>query len=416
MADVNRTLVNALVLHHAVTPLWPDKSKAWLAQWFSDNGFARAYGSNPANWSGLINPYTGGRSYSQAHFAGQQVDGSTPDATDAERAAGYRLVPLIQDVWGQITWHAGNWAINQSSIGIENLGDYRNYTLRDGDCRVIADFWRQRDRELSGNTAIYGHREVSQTGTECPSRIMEKRDTIVDYINSDPVTPPVVVPPTPTANVQRYERITPGTYRFVRNANLWNFDFPSQGEFTVSKSFNAGDVIDIVGKAVWKNGVSEYLMTAYSFGDADATGTPRATTGVNKVDVELVVPPTITTTEVIETKEVPYEYERANDPTLPVGETKVVQAGKYGVRTIVYTVTLTDGVETSRVVKSDLITTAPVTDILAVGTYVPPTTPTDPAEPQPGTDPLTALLDEIAKLLSKLVEMLGSILNKKGNK
>ena len=103
MADVNRTTVNKLVLHHAVTPLWEDKSKAWLAQWFSDNGYARAYGSNPGNWSGLINPYTGARSYSQAHYAGQRVTSATPDATDAERAAGYRLVPLIQDVWGQIT-------------------------------------------------------------------------------------------------------------------------------------------------------------------------------------------------------------------------------------------------------------------------------------------------------------------------
>ena len=81
MADVNRQTVDKLVLHHAVTPLWEDRSKAWLAQWFSDNGFARAYGSNTGNWSGLINPYTGARSYSQAHFAGQRVTDATPDAT-----------------------------------------------------------------------------------------------------------------------------------------------------------------------------------------------------------------------------------------------------------------------------------------------------------------------------------------------
>lgn len=198
MADAQRLSVKDLVLHHAVTPLWDEKSKAQLAQWFSDNGFARAYGSNPANWSGLINPYTGQRSYSQAHLAGQRVTDRTPDATDAERKAGYRLVPLIQDIWGQITWHAGNWAINRSSIGIENLGDYRNYTLREGDNKVIADFWRGQDRKLNGNTNIWGHKEVSQLGTACPARIMEQRNRIVELVNADGATTQPSTPSQPT--------------------------------------------------------------------------------------------------------------------------------------------------------------------------------------------------------------------------
>lgn len=189
MADSQRLTVSNLVLHHAVTPLWDDKSKAWIAQWFSDNGYARAYGSNPANWSGLINPYTGQRSYSQAQYAGQRVTSRTPDATAAEKAAGYRLIPLVRDTFGQICWHAGNWTINRGSIGIENLGDYRNYTLRDGDCKVIADFWRPQDQKLKGNTRVWGHNEVSQTGTACPARIMEQRNKVVEYINKAP-TPP----------------------------------------------------------------------------------------------------------------------------------------------------------------------------------------------------------------------------------
>lgn len=190
MADINRKTVDYLVLHHAVTPLWTNKSKKEIAQWFSDNGFKRGYESNPARWSGLYNPYTGAKSYSQAHFAGQRVDSSTPDATDKERVAGFRLVPLVKDVWGQITWHAGNWEINRASIGIECLGDYRNYTLRDGDCRVIADFWRPQDVKLGGRTAVIGHQEVAATA--CPARIMEKRATIVNYINNPPKPLPVI--------------------------------------------------------------------------------------------------------------------------------------------------------------------------------------------------------------------------------
>lgn len=405
MADVNRTTVNKLVLHHAVTPLWEDKSKAWLAQWFSDNGFARAYGSSAANWSGLINPYTGARSYSQAHYAGQRVTSATPDATAAERAAGYRLVPLIKDVWGQITWHAGNWAVNQSSIGIENLGDYRNYTLRDGDCVVIADMWRPQDKKLNGTTMVYGHKEVSSLGTECPARIMEKRNKVIDLINSAPVAPkpPVVTPPAPAANVKKYEAITKGTYKFLRDANLWNFNFSEQAKFTVAKSFKKGDTIDIVGKAVWKNGTSEYYMTAYSFGDAAKTGKPTATTGINKVDLELVKAPVVTTKTETKTEVVAFSTTKVTDATLPKNEQKVTQKGVNGVRTIVYTVTYTDGKETARAVKSDSVTTAPVAEVIAVGSYVaPPVTPVDPIEPIEGENAnnwLTRLFAWVAEKL-----------------
>lgn len=183
MADANRKTVDELVLHHAVTPLWSEKSKKELAQWFSDNGFARAYGSNPKNWSGLYNPYTGAKSYSQAHYAGQRVTDATPDATADEKKKGYRLVPLVKDPWSVITWHAGNWEHNRRSIGIENLGDYRNYTLRENDCKVIADFWRPQDQKLKGKTAIFGHKEVSDSATACPARLMEKRQRIVDLVN-----------------------------------------------------------------------------------------------------------------------------------------------------------------------------------------------------------------------------------------
>lgn len=186
MADANRRTVNALVLHHAVTPLWSEKSKKELAQWFSDNGFKRAYGSNTAKWSGLYNPYTGAKSYAQAHYAGQRVTSATPDATATEKAAGYRLVPLVKDVWGQITWGAGDWEMNRRCINIENLGDYRNYTLRDGDCRVIADFWRPQDKKLKGATYVLGHNEIYATA--CPARIIEKRNTIVNYVNNPPAT------------------------------------------------------------------------------------------------------------------------------------------------------------------------------------------------------------------------------------
>ncbi|WP_193439094.1 G5 domain-containing protein, partial [Streptococcus suis] len=54
-----------------------------------------------------------------------------------------------------------------------------------------------------------------------------------------------------------------------------------------------------------------------------------------------------------------------------------VTPGQAGVRTIVYTVTKTDGVETGRVVKSDSITTPAVNEVIKVGTKKAPVITTE---------------------------------------
>lgn len=370
MADAQRMTVDRGLLHHAVTPLWSDKSKAWLAQWFSDNGYARAYGSNPANWSGLINPFTGARSYSQTHAVGQRVDASTPDATAAERAAGYRVFYIIQDPRGQITWHAGDWTMNRRSIAIENLGDYRNYPLRDGDCKVIADFFRPLDQAVGGAMNILLHNEVYATA--CPARIAEGRAKIIDYINNPPAAPKPPTPPAPTpvANVKKYEKIAAKQYELIRDANLWDFNVDSYDKMKVVKSFKKGDKLDIVGQALHKLG-STYYMTAYSFGKADETGKPTATTGINKADLKLVVvapAPVITTKDISRTEPVAYATVSEPDPTLLIGQSKLKTPGVNGVKTIIETVTYTDGKETKRVVKSTTLTTEPVAEVMLRGT------------------------------------------------
>lgn len=381
--DPNRTKVDKYVLHHAVTPLWSDKSKAWLAQWFSDNGFVRAYGSNPNNWSGLINPYTGARSYAQAHFAGQRVDGSTPDATDVERAAGYRLVELVRNPMSVITWHAGNWPVNQSSIGVENLGDYRNYTLRDGDARVLAAYWRPRDLELGGATAVYGHREVSQTGTECPARLMEMRDTVVNYINNPPQPPKPQEPVWSGMDAPRKMRAKSGgtTLVEVRTGK-------------VVKSFAAGEQFDLNQKTDW-NGKT-YVRTVYS-------STNNVGNGFDINTLENL--PVVTVKEETKTEEVAFQIVKSTDATLPTGQEKVIRPGVKGVRTIVYTVTYTNNVETARTVKSDAVTTPAVDELVAVGSYVePPVTPPVvplPEDGQTAVSWLQAIFNWIKEVLSK---------------
>jgi len=83
----------------------------------------------------------------------------------------------------------------------------------------------------------------------------------------------------------------------------------------------------------------------------------------------------VTTKEETKTEEVAFQTKEVTNPNLPEGSRQVKIAGKKGVRTIVYTVTYTDGVETGRVEKSSTITTPAVDEIVEVGTKkVTPTT------------------------------------------
>ena len=89
--------------------------------------------------------------------------------------------------------------------------------------------------------------------------------------------------------------------------------------------------------------------------------------GTKKVDGK----PVITTKTETKTETIAFRTIQENDNTLEVGKTAVKQEGQNGVLTITYTVTLTDGVETSRVERSRTRTTEPVNRIVLVGTKEP---------------------------------------------
>ena len=78
--------------------------------------------------------------------------------------------------------------------------------------------------------------------------------------------------------------------------------------------------------------------------------------------------PVITTKEETKTEEVDFQVKEVPNPALPEGVRNVTTPGKKGVRTIVYTVTYADGVETGRVEKSNTITTPAVDEVVEVGT------------------------------------------------
>ena len=135
-------------------------------------------------------------------------------------------------------------------------------------------------------------------------------------------------------------------------------------------------------KAVGKKGVRTIVYTV-TYTDGVETGrevksntiTTPAVDEVVEVGTKKVVAPVVTTKEETKTEEVAFQTKEVTNPNLPEGSHQVKAVGKKGVRTIVYTVTYTDGVETGREVKSNTITTPAVDEIVEVGTKkVTPTT------------------------------------------
>ena len=98
------------------------------------------------------------------------------------------------------------------------------------------------------------------------------------------------------------------------------------------------------------------------------TITTPAVDEVVEVGTKKVVAPVVTTKEETKTEEVAFQTKEVTNPDLPEGSRRVKTAGQKGVRTIVETVTYTDGVETGRVEKSNTITTPAVDEVVEVGT------------------------------------------------
>ena len=119
------------------------------------------------------------------------------------------------------------------------------------------------------------------------------------------------------------------------------------------------------------NGEKEVVYTI-TLTDGKETGRVKKSERVIKPAVDEVIEegtgPVITTKEETKTEEVDFQVKEVPNPALPEGVRNVTTPGKKGVRTIVETVTYTDGTETGRIVKSNTITTPAVDEVVEVGT------------------------------------------------
>jgi hypothetical protein len=95
--------------------------------------------------------------------------------------------------------------------------------------------------------------------------------------------------------------------------------------------------------------------------------------------------PVASTRDEIVTEAIPFTETRIDDGALASGQTQLRTAGQNGEKSLTYRVHLIDGTEVSRELISDVVTTQPITQVVANGTYVAPpvAAPAAPAPAQP---------------------------------
>lgn len=115
------------------------------------------------------------------------------------------------------------------------------------------------------------------------------------------------------------------------------------------------------------------LFTASAINPPSNTNIPQES---DSSETKAIIP--VVTTET-ETKDepIPFQERTVETDELAKGMSQIQTLGVDGVKTITYTITLTDGVETNRTT-SEVITRQPIDEVTLIGTYV---------EPEPSCDP-----------------------------
>lgn len=122
-------------------------------------------------------------------------------------------------------------------------------------------------------------------------------------------------------------------------------------------------------------------------GTTNAVATPTSAPAAHHAAHARAVTPTPTPSPVVTTKlvqqtaPIPFGTTTIDDAARVKGTSAVTTKGVDGVRTTTYRVTYTNGVETGRTQVSQVVTTAPVTQVTTVGTYVAPAPAPAPAAP-----------------------------------
>lgn len=250
IADGDRVYpVNKFIIHHSVGPEFRDVNHSTIRKWYSDVGKSRAY-AGIAHSGHYVEGY---ETFAQAQLAGHWHNGV------------WCIFDLMDDIWNVVAWGAGNWAVNQRAINIENCGRF-NVPPDNKIVAALADWWRPQHRALGGQSAIHGHREVSLTGTACPELLGDRVPDIRVMVGQNPT------PPAPAYNF--VEEVGKARVQGTDGDQLAFNDAPrlSAG---VKGWVPEGTVMDYVGyvtngdnvdgsKKWWKNAYNSYFSERYA--------------------------------------------------------------------------------------------------------------------------------------------------------
>lgn len=143
----------------------------------------------------------------------------------------------------------------------------------------------------------------------------------------------------------------------------------------------------------WHSGLSKvgkvilWSVTAVLAGSAiNAAASPTSNTSSQPPQKPQITQPTpkqpdITKKTVTETSSIAFSKTTVDDSSLAKGKTEVKTTGADGIKTSTYEITYTDGKQTDKKFIKDEVTTQPVAEVTAVGTYV------APAATKPNCDP-----------------------------
>ena len=131
--------------------------------------------------------------------------------------------------------------------------------------------------------------------------------------------------------------------------------------------------INVWFKELSRIGKLSALSTVVLGGIFTASAMSPAPSSTTQSNVQQVADsaPVLTTKIETETQPIAFSQQTVEDGNVAKGVTQVRTAGVDGVKTIIYTVTLSDGVEMGRVA-SEAVTVEPIAAVTAVGTYVAP--------------------------------------------
>jgi len=174
--------VDYLVIHHTAGTEMENVDDLDIMDYFDRTGRNRGY-ENIRKKRGLnsirsyhTHPKTNKETFAQAHFALHMYNLD-------HNPYGWRLVPLMCKPFENVAWHAGNWKINQRSIGVEICGNYEKRKIDRNALILIADtfkFWYKDLKKQNIELKIRGHKDFARTA--CPGMIYNQLDIIRDNI------------------------------------------------------------------------------------------------------------------------------------------------------------------------------------------------------------------------------------------